>query len=297
MSGSPYAITGVLSNGAGTLSNYNVTLTDGALTVKPFAFTYVILNDSQTYGSPANFATDLGTIINTGINGENLDIAYSSTGDTAVAHVAGSPYAITGVLSNGTGTLSDYNVTLTDGALTVKPFALTYAILNDSQTHGKPANFVTDLGTTINTGVNGENLDIAYSSIGDTATASVGPYSITGTLSNGTGLLSNYNVTLTSGKLTVKPGPATQISVNVFPPNPIVADTAFNFTLSLFDDAGDIATGYTGTLIFRSSDSGAMLPSNYTFTAADNGSHTFSVTMETSGGPDSDHNRHGQPCT
>src|SRR4029077_19398208 len=165
----------------------------------------MIANDSQTYGTPANFAADLGTTISTGVNGENLDITYSSSGDTATAHVVGSPYAITGTLRNGTGTLSDYSVTLTNGALSVNPFAFRYTIANDSQTYGTPANFATDLGTTINTGVNGQNLNIAYSSSGDTATANVGTYAISGVLSNGTGTLSDYSVTLTNGALTVNP--------------------------------------------------------------------------------------------
>src|SRR5207244_12678278 len=60
-----------------------------------------IANDSQTYGSPANLAGDLGTTVSTGVNGQNLDIAYSSAGDTTTAHVGS--YAITGTLSNGTG--------------------------------------------------------------------------------------------------------------------------------------------------------------------------------------------------
>jgi hypothetical protein len=81
--------------------------------------------------------------------------------------------------------------------------SITYTIGNDSQTYGHPANLAADLGTTIATGVNGENLDIRYSSTGDTATAIAGNYAITGTLSNGTGLLSNYTVTLNSGTLTV----------------------------------------------------------------------------------------------
>src|SRR5208337_1753114 len=98
------------------------------LMVNPCAFTYTIQNDSQTYGSPTNLANDLGTTINTGVNGENLDIAYSSTGDTATAQVVGSPYAITGVLSDGTGKLSDYMVTLKSGALTVNPYTFTYQI-------------------------------------------------------------------------------------------------------------------------------------------------------------------------
>ena len=64
---------------------------------------------------------------------------------------------------------------------------MTYNIADDSQTYGTPADFATDLGTTIDTGVNGENLDIAYTSSGDTDTADVGSYAIIGTVTNGTG--------------------------------------------------------------------------------------------------------------
>ena len=80
-----------------------------------------------------------------------------------------------------TGLASNYDVTLTCGTLTVNPYAFTYTIADDSQTYGTAADFVTDLGTTINTGVNGENLDIAYTSSGDTDTADVGTYGIMGT--------------------------------------------------------------------------------------------------------------------
>ncbi|HEX7450464.1 MAG TPA: hypothetical protein VF306_23085, partial [Pirellulales bacterium] len=96
-----YDITGTLSAGSGALSNYTVTLTNGTLTVDPYAFTYTIGNDKQVYGSPADLAKDLGTTIATGINGETLGITYASTGDTATAN-AGS-YPITGTLSAGSG--------------------------------------------------------------------------------------------------------------------------------------------------------------------------------------------------
>ncbi len=198
-----YAITGVVSDGTGLASNYDVTLTPGALTVNQAPISYSIGNDSQTYGSPANFANDLGTTI-AGVNGETLGITYSSTGDTATANVG--MYAITGVVSDGTGLASNYDVTLTPGALTVNQAPISYAIGNDSQVYGSPANFANDLGTTI-AGVNGETLGITYSSTGDTATANVGMYAITGVVSDGTGLASNYDVTLTPGALTVNQAP------------------------------------------------------------------------------------------
>ena len=200
-----YAITGTLTNGSGKLTDYSVTLKNGTLTVNPYAFTNQIGNDSQTYGTAANLAKDLAATINTGINSQNLAITYSSTGDTSTANVQSGGYAITATLANGTGLASNYSVTLKSGTLTVNPYAFSYQIANDSQIYGTAANLSKDLGTTINTGVNGQNLDIAYSSSGDTNTAAVGTYPITGSLSNGSGLLSNYSVTLNNGTLIVNP--------------------------------------------------------------------------------------------
>jgi hypothetical protein len=44
-----------------------------------------------------------------------------------------------------------------------------------------------------------------------------------------------------------------------------------------------VATGYTGTVHFTSSDFQATLPANYTFTGGDAGTHVFSVTLKTAG--------------
>jgi hypothetical protein len=44
-----------------------------------------------------------------------------------------------------------------------------------------------------------------------------------------------------------------------------------------------MATGYTGTVTFSSSDVQAGLPASYTFTAADAGAHTFMATLKTAG--------------
>ncbi|HJT31415.1 MAG TPA: hypothetical protein VJ783_05145, partial [Pirellulales bacterium] len=174
-----------------------------SFSITPAKVTYTIGNDSQTYGSPADLTNDLGTTINTGVNGETLDVTYASAGDSATANVGG--YAITGTLADGSGLLSNYTVTLNSGTLTVNPYAFTYTIGNDSQTYGSPADLANDLGTTINTGVNGETLGITYASTGNTSTANAGSYDITGTLADGSGSLSNYTVTLNNGTLRVDP--------------------------------------------------------------------------------------------
>ncbi|MCA1685642.1 MAG: VCBS repeat-containing protein [Planctomycetia bacterium] len=55
------------------------------------------------------------------------------------------------------------------------------------------------------------------------------------------------------------------------------------FTVTVRDTIGQVASGYTGTVFFSSSDVQAGLPAGYTFTAADAGVHTFSATLRTAG--------------
>src|SRR5262249_22622347 len=57
-----------------------------------------------------------------------------------------------------------------------------------------------------------------------------------------------------------------------------------SFTVSAKDPAGNIAAGYRGTVHFTvPTDSGANVPLDYTFTDADAGVHTFSMTLTTLG--------------
>jgi hypothetical protein len=82
---------------------------------------------------------------------------------------------------------------------------------------------------------------------------------------------------------TVSPAAAQTLTLSGFP-TPTVAGVAHPFTVTLKDAFGNIATGYTGTVHFTSSDRQAVLPGDCTFTAADAGIHTFSATLETVGG-------------
>jgi hypothetical protein len=67
--------------------------------------------------------------------------------------------------------------------------------------------------------------------------------------------------------------------------DPSAAGAAQDVTVTAADAADNVATGYTGTVHFTSTDPNATLPGDYTFTAADNGSHTFTsgVTLKTAG--------------
>jgi photosystem II stability/assembly factor-like uncharacterized protein len=65
----------------------------------------------------------------------------------------------------------------------------------------------------------------------------------------------------------------------------VSAGSAFSVTISALDGSGNVLTGYDGTVHFSSSDGAATLPADYTFTAADRGTHTFKsgVTLHSAG--------------
>lgn len=76
--------------------------------------------------------------------------------------------------------------------------------------------------------------------------------------------------------------PAASLMTLAAPPA-TASGTPFNVTVTAHTSAGAVATGYRGTVRFTSTDPAATLPANYTFTAADSGTHTFTVTLATSG--------------
>jgi hypothetical protein len=82
--------------------------------------------------------------------------------------------------------------------------------------------------------------------------------------------------------ITITPASASKMIVAGFPSS-TTAGVAANLTVTLEDPYGNIASGYTGTVHFTSSDGKGSLPANYTFTASDAGKHTFSATLKTAG--------------
>jgi hypothetical protein len=92
----------------------------------------------------------------------------------------------------------------------------------------------------------------------------------------------NPNITGTQSGIIVNPGPATTLMVMGLP-SPVIAGTPGTITVTAKDSCGNVATGYRGTVHFSSSDPRATLPADYTFTAADNGTHVFIVTLCTVG--------------
>jgi hypothetical protein len=86
-----------------------------------------------------------------------------------------------------------------------------------------------------------------------------------------------------TGKAFVQVSPATLTRFSFSSPTTAVAGTASSVRVTAVDAYGNLATNYTGTVHFSSSDPQAVLPADYTFTAADQGVHTFAVTLDTAG--------------
>jgi sugar lactone lactonase YvrE len=77
-------------------------------------------------------------------------------------------------------------------------------------------------------------------------------------------------------------GVAASLQVSGFPAF-VTNGVAGSVTITAVDPASNVVTGYTGTIHFSSTSAG-NLPADYTFTPADNGSHTFTgVNLTTTG--------------
>lgn len=79
----------------------------------------------------------------------------------------------------------------------------------------------------------------------------------------------------------VAAGPATSLAASA--PSSSTAGQVISVLISASDAYGNAAAGYRGTVHFTSSDAQAVLPGDYAFTAGDAGSHSFSVTLNTTG--------------
>jgi hypothetical protein len=77
-------------------------------------------------------------------------------------------------------------------------------------------------------------------------------------------------------------GQASSLALGGFP-STTTAGTAGAFTVTAKKSDGTTATDYLGTIHFTSTDPQAVLPADYTFTAADAGVHTFTATLKTAG--------------
>jgi len=88
----------------------------------------------------------------------------------------------------------------------------------------------------------------------------------------------NSSITGTSSAITVLPGPAVRLVISA--PPTASGGSAFAFTVTATDLYGNVATGYTGTVHFTSTDGAASLPANSTLTS---GTAAFTATLRSAG--------------
>ena len=130
--------------------------------------------------------------------GDVISVTYSTVANSS------SPvgtYTITASVSDPNNVLSKYNLIVNTGTLSVDPAPLSI-VANDVSRASGMAN-PSFAGTV--TGVkNLENITATFSSTA-TSTSPAGTYAIVPTLTDGSGTITNYDVTISNGTLTVTP--------------------------------------------------------------------------------------------
>lgn len=194
------------------------------------------------------------------------DAALNASTSPAITQVVGLAGTTTAVTTSGSPSTAGSSVTFT---ATVSPVA---------PATGTPTGTVT-----FNDGVTAICNSVALVSgiaTCSTTALTVGSHGITAVYSGSVGFATSTSANLTQA---VNPGPATHFAVSA--PASAVSGTAFNVTVTALDALNNIATGYRGTAHFTSSDGAATLPADYTFTAGDNGVHSFTggATLRTAG--------------
>ena len=88
------------------------------------------------------------------------------------------------------------------------------------------------------------------------------------------------SLSATESGIAVQAAAAKTLTVTGFPTSE-AAGTSSTVAVTAYDAYGNVATGYRGIVALSSSDPSAVLPSSYTFTAADAGLHGFAVELHT----------------
>jgi hypothetical protein len=190
-----YTISATLADPNGRLSNYTVHPTTATLTVNKADLTVMANPNSKTYGQPASDTGSLSGVV----SGDGITASFASPGDAATAPVGSGSYTISATLANPNGRLSNYTVHPTTAMLTVNKADLNVMANPNSKFYHETA---TDSGT-LSGVVNGDGITATFSSPGDPASAAVGQYTISATLADPYGKLSNYTVHQTTATLTV----------------------------------------------------------------------------------------------
>lgn len=194
-----YALTATLLDPTHKLGNYVVTTGSAQLTVVPAPLSVTPANASRVYGQPNPSFTGVIAGLR---NSDPITAAYSSAATPASAI---GNYPISAALSEPGGFLSNYALTINTGTLSVTAAPLVVTPADASRLYGDTNPVLT--GTIVGL----QNGDTVTADFGTAATLGsvVGSYATTATLSDPSGVLGNYLVTLNTGHLAITPATLT----------------------------------------------------------------------------------------
>jgi hypothetical protein len=210
---SPYTIVPSAAVGTG-LGNYSILYVNGALTVSPATLAITANNRTKSYGQSLTFSGNEFTASGL-VNADAVSsVSLTSSGASAVASLAGSPYNIVASAAVGTG-LGNYTITYASGTLSLSPATLTITANNRTKTYGQITTFAGTEFTVIGL-ANGDAVSsVSLTSLGAFATESLAgsPYNIVASAAVGTGL-GNYTIAYASGTLSLSPATLTVTANN-----------------------------------------------------------------------------------
>jgi hypothetical protein len=181
----------------GANPNYEVTQTNGTLTIEKKEASVTANDKTKTYGD-ANPAFD-ASVVGEVTGGDAIVYSLSTTADQ-LSNVGGYPITVT------LGANPNYDISSTDGTLTINQRPATVTADAKSKIYGEDN---PDLTATVTNTVNGDVLDYSLSTTA-VKLSDVGNYPITVTL----GTNPNYAVTVVDGTLTINKKVASVAAVN-----------------------------------------------------------------------------------
>jgi hypothetical protein len=220
------------------------------------------INSGSSNGSPV-YSSTTGYDFVTGLGSPIANLVVAALGAGVTAPVGPDTFVVTATPSTTAGSTFTITVTAkTPAGTTDTGYVGNVKFTSSDVQAGLPANFSF---TTANHGVATFNVSLKTS----------GSQTITATDTANASVI---------GKATtvVSPAAASQFIVTGLSTS-VTVGSAQTFTITTRDAYGNLATNYTGTVGFSSSDPSANLPVGYTFTSTDQGAHAFSVKFNTSG--------------
>jgi hypothetical protein len=197
-----YPIIPTLQDPDNKLSNYDVTINNGTLSVTKAPLTVNVANATRLYGS-AN------PVFSGNITGaRNNDILVPAYSTTATPGSNVGQYPITANFTDPESRAANYNVTVNNGILTVIQAELTITPNDFTRGVGSPNPLFT--GTVVGL-QNGDDISATYSTDA-TQSSPIGFYAIIPSTVDPQGKLGNYSLSIDIGTLTIRAAGVTAIA-------------------------------------------------------------------------------------